>query len=175
MKTPSTRRLWPAVLLLVLGLLLLGACSAKDKTMTLGITGYNYTGDGVQEYYVNESRGSNLSIFSGGGSTSCCVSLPAHWKPEVNVKIEANIIHYTQPWKEQMPWEQFKACCLARRIFEKTVPVQPYKDNAGGVVQVFFLPDDQIEVWVSPLSVLHPDHPSKRGYPKNLNPATESQ
>ena len=41
------------------------------------------------------------------------------------------------------------------------------------ILQVFFLPNDEIEVWATRYDLGHPDHPSKRDYPKNPNPVPQ--
>ena len=137
------------------------------QPMAVGITGYNFTNEGVQEYYVNDSRGSNLPPYGGGGATSCCVRLPGQWTPGLTVKVDWTIGHYTQPWeiRKNMTIEQEEACCWTQRTLSKTVPVERYGDEGGGV-QVFFLPDDDIKVWVSDLGLGHERHPSGMAYPK---------
>ena len=93
---------WLVALVMVVAGAGLAACSPTTaKPVTVGITGYNFTAEGVQEYYVNGMRGSNLPPYGGGGSTSCCVSLPAKWTPELTVKVSWTIGHYTRPWEER--------------------------------------------------------------------------
>ena len=62
-------------------------------------------------------------------------------------------------------------CCVARRTLTKTVPIQPY--DAPSTLQVLFLPNDEIEVWATRYDLGHPDHPSKRDYPKTPNPVPQ--
>ena len=155
---------------LALGLALAGCEPPAPRTpqpMAVGITGYNFTNEGVQEYYVNDSRGSNLPPYGGGGATSCCVRLPGQWTPGLTVKVDWTIGHYTQPWeiRKNMTIEQEEACCWTQRTLSKTVPVERYGDEGGGV-QVFFLPDDDIKVWVSDYDLGFPGHPSGMAYPK---------
>ena len=138
------------------------------QPMAVGITGYNFTNEGVQEYYVNDSRGSNLPPYGGGGATSCCVRLPGQWTPGLTVKVDWTIGDYTLPWSklEPMTPEQRSACCWTQRTLSKTVPVERYGEE-GGLVQVFFLPNDDIKVWVHDAGPQNPNHPSHMGYPKN--------
>ncbi|MET3493652.1 DUF3304 domain-containing protein [Variovorax boronicumulans] len=163
-KLRRRRRAWFA-LALAAGLL---ACSpTTPKPMTAGITGYNFTAEGVQEYYVNGMRGSNLPPYGGGGSTSCCVSLPAKWTPGLTVKVSWTIGDYTLPWSklEPMTPEQRSACCWRQRTRSKLVPVERYAQD-GGRLQVFFLANDAVHVWVSNIGLLSSEHPSHMGYPK---------
>ena len=146
----------------------LAACEPSvAKPMTVGITGYNFTAEGVQEYYVDGMRGSNLPPYGGGGSTSCCVSLLAKWTPGLTVKVSWTIGDYTLPWAELEPMtpEQRSACCWRQRTLSKVVPVERYAEG-GGRLQVFFLADDEIRVWVSNVGLLSSEHPSHLGYPK---------
>jgi hypothetical protein len=160
-------RRWFAVLFMLTVGLGLSACSpAATKPITVGITGYNFTAEGVQEYYVNGMRGSNLPPYGGGGSTSCCVSLPAKWTPELTVKVSWTMGDYTLPWSklEPMTPEQRSECCWRQRTLNKVVPVERYA--VGALVQVFFLPHDEIKVWVYDPGPQNPGHPSRMGYPK---------
>jgi len=159
---------WLIVLALLAVALGLATCSpSAAKPVTVGITGYNFTAEGVQEYYVNGMRGSNLPPYGGGGSTSCCVSLPAKWSPELTVKVSWTIGHYTRPWGERknMTVQQESACCWHQRTLSKVVPVERYDERVGRV-QVFFLANDELKVWVSDIGLLSPDHPSGMSYPK---------
>lgn len=148
----------------------LAACEASvAKPMTVGITGYTFTSEGVQEYYVNGVRGSNLPPYGGGGSTSCCVSLPAKWTPELTVKVSWTMGHWTTPYESRKHLsvdEQIK-CCSAERTLSKVVPVERYE--VAALVQVFFLPQDEIKVWVYDPGPQNPSHPSHMGYPKKPN------
>jgi hypothetical protein len=177
----ALRHLPKAILAMLMALLLVGALSAckpaaqappgPPPPMNVGITGYNFTNEGVQEYYVDGSRGSNLPAYGGGGSVSCCVSLPDRWTPEVKVKVDWITGHWTLPIGEILPMDINEAirCCLARRTISKTVPVERYGEKGGGV-QVFFLPNDEVQVWVSDYGLGHDKHPSGMSYPRNPNP-----
>ncbi|MET3914575.1 hypothetical protein ABID97_001357 [Variovorax sp. OAS795] len=158
---------WLVALVMVVAGVGLAACSPTTaKPVTVGITGYTFTSEGIQEYYVNGMRGSNLPPYGGGGSTSCCVSLPAKWSPDLTVKVEWITGHWTAPMDQIQAMDISEAikCCLARRTLTKVVPVERYEE--GGLVQVFFLPNDEIKVWVYDPGPQNPSHPSHMGYPK---------
>jgi len=155
------------VLALLAAALGLAACSpSAAKPVTVGITGYTFTSEGIQEYYVNGMRGSNLPPYGGGGSTSCCVSLPAKWSPDLTVKVEWITGHWTAAMDQIQAMDISEAikCCLARRTLSKVVSVERYE--VGGIVQVFFLPHDEIKVWVSQYDLGHEKHISGMAYPK---------
>ncbi len=135
--------------------------------MTVGITGYNYTSEGVQDYYVNGQRGSNIPPYGGGGSVSCCVSLPPKWSPDLVVSVHWTMGRWTTPYetRKHLTIRQQIECCSTERALEKTIPVERY-GKEGGRLQVFFLPNDEIQVWVYDAGPQNPEHPSQRSYPK---------
>lgn len=141
------------------------------SSYSAGITGYNFTSEGVQEFYINGQGGSNLPPFGGGGKTSCCVNVPKQWRPGLVAKIDWTMGRWTTPYesrKHLSPAAQV-ACCSAERKLSKTVSIERYGVE-GGELQVFFLPNDEIEVWVSNYDLGHEKHPSGMAYPKNPNP-----
>jgi len=159
---------WLVVLAISTVGLSLAACNpTAAKPITVGITGYNFTAEGVQEYYVNGMRGSNLPPYGGGGSTSCCVSLPAKWTPELTVKVSWTMGDWKVPYAQiaALSTQEQIACCWIERTLSKVVPVERYGEE-GGRLQVFFLTNDEIRVWVSNIGLLSPEHPSRMGYPK---------
>ncbi|RDI28386.1 uncharacterized protein DUF3304 [Pseudacidovorax intermedius] len=89
------------------------------------------------------------------------------WTPDLKVKVDWTIGHYTRPWEQRkdMSIEQERACCWTQRTLSKVVPIQPYGAEGGGL-QVFFLPDDEIEIWVSEWDLGADQHPSGRRYPR---------
>ncbi|MCR8957846.1 DUF3304 domain-containing protein [Variovorax sp. S2] len=160
-----------ALLFLVSALLLAGCkpeAPKKEEPVTVGITGYVFTDEGIQEYFVNDMYGSNLPPFGGGGKTSCCVNLPAKWSPDLRVKVDWITGHWTVPLDkiQAMDITEAMKCCLARRALSKTVSIEPYETDKMGSLQVFFLPDDQIKVWVSKYDLGHERHPSGMSYPE---------
>jgi len=154
-------------------LLLVGASGCEPnppkppEPSIMGITGYNYTDEGVQEYYVNGKRGSNLPAYGGGGSVSCCVSLPALWSPDLRVTVDWTIGHWTTAYetRKHLTVQQQIDCCFTERTLRKTVPIERY-GKEGGDVQVFFLPNDELQAWVYDAGPQNPGHPSHRGYPR---------
>ena len=151
-------------------LLVAGATGCEPeppKPLIAGITGYNFTGEGVQDYYVNDQRGSNLPPYGGGGSLSCCVPLPAQWSPGLTVTVDWTMGRWTTPHetRKHLTVRQQIECCSAERTLHKTVPVERY-GKEGSRLQVFFLPNDEIQVWVYEAGPQSSEHPSSRGYPE---------
>ncbi len=151
-------------------LLLAGASGCEPKPpepMIVGITGYNFTSEGVQGYSVNDHGGSNLPPYGGGGSVSCCVSLPAQWGPDLTVTVAWTMGRWTTPYesRKHLTVQQQIECCSAERTLRKTVPIERY-GKEGGRLQVFFLPNDELQAWVYGAGPQNPKHPSHRGYPE---------
>ena len=139
----------------------------KAKSFASGITGYNFTNEGVQYYVVDGNYGSNLPPYGGGGKTSCCMRLPGQWQPDLTVKVTWITGHWTVPLEKvhAMDIEKAIECCLARRTLSKTVPIERYGPDDDGL-QVFFLPGDEIKVYVSRYGLGHEKHPSGMTYPE---------
>ncbi|MEF7614213.1 DUF3304 domain-containing protein [Aquincola sp. MAHUQ-54] len=144
-----------------------------DALIGVSITGINYTDEGVQDFFVDGAWGANLPTYGGGGGTTCCVMLPRTWRPGLTVTVKWTIGHYTRPYKlrKHIPVMEQRACCWSERSLEKTVPVQQYAKPAK--LQVFFLPDDELEIWVFDATPPNPDHPSGRPYPLDPRPPEE--
>ena len=167
---------WWQLLIAILLMAMVSACKPEPKPMTAGITGYNFTREGVQNFSVNEMYGSNIPPYGGGGSLSCCVLLPANWMPELRATVHWTIGDWTVPYEqiENLSTKEQIRCCWSQRTLTKTVPIEPYGED-GGAVQVFFLPDDEIKIYVSNYDLGHEKHPSGMAYPKNPNPPTNKE
>lgn len=128
------------------------------------IRGYNYTGEGVQEFYVDGKWASNLPPYGGGGGDVCCIDLTA-WHQGLTVTLDWTMGSWTVPYaqRKHLSWEEQFRCCARERKLHQIVPIQRFQ--YADTLQVFFLPDDKVEVWVYDAGPQHPDHPSKRGYP----------
>ena len=150
-----------------------GQSPKADQKSSVSLRGYNFTAEGVEEFFVDGYWAANLPPYGGGGGDICCAMLPAHWSPDLRVTVRWTVSHYTAPWEQRkhMSLEEEIKCCVARRTLTKTVPIQPY--DAPSTLQVLFLPNDEIEVWATRYDLGHPDHPSKRDYPKNPNPVPQ--
>jgi hypothetical protein len=149
--------------------------SDPKGSTAVSMRGYNYTAEGVQVFYVNDARVSNLPPNGGGGKDSCCAMLPDQWHEGLAVRVDWTIGHYTVPWaqRERMTVAEERQCCWSERTLQQIVPVQRY--DSPSTLQVFFLPDDKLEVWVTKYDLGHPEHPSGRSYPvKPTQPISSS-
>ena len=133
-------RLLVAICLLCM-LPLLAAC--ERKMYAVGIRGYNHTDKVIGEFQVNGgSGGSALAPHSGGGSLTCCASIPAKWRPGLQVTIR-----WVDGWSEN---EQ-----------ERVVPVPEYTDETAGDFTVHFLRNGEVKVFSTRYALWHPDYPLK--------------
>ncbi|ATA51929.1 hypothetical protein CKY39_00815 [Variovorax boronicumulans] len=138
--------------------------AASPSSIGMPIRGYNFTNEGVQGFRVNGTYGANISPYGGGGGDTCCTRIPFVWHEGQAVTVKWTIGHYTLPYAQRNHMsfdEQDKF--WTQRTLEKVVPVQRYDEPE--IVQVFFLPNDELEVWVYKAGPQNPGHPSTRGYP----------
>ncbi len=128
---------------------LLAGCTPRAETMGADITGYNHTQDQSLYYYtVNGNMGSNLGPGGGGGSFSCCVSIPRHWEPGTKVKVWWMYQGDTKELPPEPP----------PHVAEVELP--PYKPSDVGSLQVHFYPDQKIKAVVSRYAIWHEDYPA---------------
>ncbi len=153
------------------GMCMLTACSKeplKNEASSSSISGYNYTSEGIQEFFVTGAWGSGISI-GGGGAMVCCVNLPDKWTPDLKVTVEwersdcgpegprgsrCPVPPDLEITGKLPPW--------AHKKLKKNVPIEPYEKS--DTVQVFFLPNDEVKVYV------YPDDPHAVGHPAKLGP-----
>ena len=173
-------RLFSALALSLALLTLLPACSKKTpktETTISAISGYNYSNEGIQIFYVNGAWGGALGIGEGGGGEVCCVTLPVQWAPGLSATVEweRSDCGLGGPGNERCP--SFKHLEVGNKIpdwkmktLKKVIAIEPYEK--GATVQVMFLPDDEVKIFVSSLMATHADHPSRLGRARPLdNPA----
>jgi hypothetical protein len=140
------------------------ATPAKPTGTPVSISGYNYTIEGIQEFYVNGAWGSNLGIADGGGSTVCCVQLPDKWTPGLSatVKWERSDCGGNGPGNARCPFGTGGEGWHLKNL-DATVPIEPYERPYD--LQVMFLPGDEIKLYVFGAGPINPAHPSKLGRP----------
>ena len=120
---------------------LLAAC--EEKTYAVGIRGYNHTDQDIGQFQINGGAGgSALAPHSGGGSLTCCVSIPAKWRPGLQVTVR-----WVDGWDKN---EQ-----------ERVVSVPEYTDETAGYFSVHFLRSGEVKVFSTGYALWHPDYPLK--------------
>ena len=170
LKPQST--LW-RILLLGFVFLTLQACSKADDAdkkpegTPVSISGYNYTIEGIQEFYVNGEWGGGLGIGAGYDMT-CCVMLPDKWTPGLSATLEwrRSDCQGNGPGNERCPFGTHGEGWHEKTL-KSTVPIEPY--DRPNAVQVMFLPNDEVKIYVVPVDPDHPDHPAKLGRPHPID------
>jgi len=153
--------------LIMIGVIALTACDSNftppptDNMAGSSLSAYNFSAEGIQEYFVDGAWGSGVGIGSGGGQV-CCVKIPRKWHEKLEVTIE---------WRRtdcggvdaqgRSKCRDMELGSWPKKPLKKSVPIEPY--SAPDTVQVFFLPHDEIKIYVSDMAPWHPEHPSKLG------------
>lgn len=165
MKIPilSVVRSHPIVSLLVLGVLLgsyalLHARPKGTDRMPASIVGVQHLGSDhlIHKFYVNKGDYGNVGEGGGGGSFTCCVTLPKHWYPGLKADIRwevYRIIKPTDPAEEET--------VESEGIYRAQVPVEPYREP--GKFFVHFFPNGRVRIVVSPISHSGDGHPIRWG------------
>ena len=126
--------------------MLVSTSACSEKMVPAGVVGYNHTKDRpIQFFSVNGASGPNVNPENGGGKESCCVSVPAHWRPGLKATIEWE--YDTEQNDPNPPPPRQKA----------VVDIPEYK--VVGNFQVHFYPNHKVKVVVSMCSIEHPFYP----------------
>ncbi|MDA5343478.1 DUF3304 domain-containing protein [Stenotrophomonas maltophilia] len=125
-----------STLVVLLLLPVLAACKGQSASTPVGVRGYNHTDNHVAQFLVNGGSGGSAWPHSAGG-TVCCVVLPDHWAPDQKVEIE---------WTTDLETYQ-----------KATESISRY--NEVGSLAVHFLRNGQVKVFVTNLTLGHPDYP----------------
>jgi len=130
-------RIWLLACVLIL-LPWLSAC--KGKTIASSVVGHNHTNRGVM--FSLNGAGTYLSPHTGGGNFTCCVNLPAPWRPGLTARVKWS-------WNGSDEW------------FEEIIPIPKYDYRKTGQTSVHFLRNGEIKVFVPFGGLGHPDYPLK--------------
>lgn len=73
------------------------ACNKQSMKTVVSLTAYNHTEHGIGSYIVTLDDGSSaeagyLDPGEGGGGKTCCLSIPATWKPGMEANIVMNTV-----------------------------------------------------------------------------------
>lgn len=134
-----------------------------DAFSPSGLSAYNYSNEGIQEFHLDGTWGSNVGVGAGGGAV-CCVSVPKKWRPRLTVTLEWRRSDCGIPRSPQCTIEN--AGKWPKKSFKKTIPIEPYE--VPGRVQVMFLPDDDVKIYVRDEDPWADEHPSHLGAPRPL-------
>ena len=123
------------------------ACGKEKMELTVNLSAYNHTENGVGGYVVTLSNGSRveagfLAPGKGGGGMTCCLSIPKIWRPGLTANIIMSSI------------ENGKEIHV-----EKNVPVPKYTASDVGMFIVHFLHDGTYKVFVTKYVLGHRKYP----------------
>lgn len=120
--------------------------ASAENSVPASITGYNHSKiEFIDGFSVNGAGGANLSPEGGGGNQSCCVTIPARWRPGLQAKI-AWVYGSVASTGRSAPPPQ-----------EKMVAIPEYK--TPGSVHVHFYDEHKVKIVISTCSIEHPFYP----------------
>lgn len=155
---------WTKHVLALFALLALAACDVTNddrpdpNVAASSLSRYNFSSEGIQEFYVDGVWGSGVGIGSGGGSV-CCVMIPRKWHEGLQVTVEWRRSDCGVPKSPECTLENVGN--WPKKTLKKTVPIEPYDEPDE--TQVFFLPHDEIRVYVTKYGAHSPHHPAGLG------------
>ncbi|HPR06957.1 MAG TPA: DUF3304 domain-containing protein [Denitromonas sp.] len=164
---------WRATLCALFALLTLTACDVTNNDRpdpniaASSLAAYNFSAEGIQEFYVDGAWGSNVGIGSGGSSV-CCVMIPSKWHGGLQVTVEWRRSDCGVPKSSECTLENVGN--WPKKTLKKTVPIEPYDEPDE--TQVFFLPHDEIRVYVTKYTARSAHHPAHLG---RARPLTEDE
>ena len=167
------RALW---LTLISGLSLQGCAQPKPERLGAPIEGYSHTSAAINRFSVNGNGGPNIGPYGGGGKQNCCAPMPVKWHPGLTVVVEWE--KDTDPYAYGRWTEAMFSDAWNKRMDEHkkhythhraVVPVARYERL--GVVNVHFLPCNQVAVTAGLMMPGTPNYPYK--FPQKMEePAT---
>nr|WP_294979298.1 DUF3304 domain-containing protein [uncultured Pseudomonas sp.] len=153
-------------LLIAIAFWISGCSAAPPENLPTPIEGYNHTSAAINWFKVNGAGGSNFGPHLGGGSQTCCVSLPTKWRPGLRAVVEwekdPDPRSYGK-WPEPLfsdAWRKRMAEHETHYTRHRAVVDIPSYDKVGAIV-VHFLPCDQVKVIASIYVYGHPQYAIK--------------
>jgi hypothetical protein len=136
--------------------LMCGGCDAKsgnpdlEKSISLGIVGYNYTSDYIDEFSVDGQSAGNLRVVSdnnGGGTVSCCAK---YWPTQKEHL-------FTIRWQSSACFYHSKST-ISNEVFDNIYSFYSEKDVSINLndtskpykyLEVYFYPDNVIKLAIT--------------------------
>ncbi|TDR73609.1 uncharacterized protein DUF3304 [Paludibacterium purpuratum] len=143
---------------------LLAACASlhAEDTIGLGVSNVNYSGTAYDsalavDPVTDKSGGGEAAMPYGAGGLMCCYSLPAKWRPGIQVEVRLLKEKVGKTYKERA-YEQDV-------WIKQTVEVPPYQGSPGTLWIVIY-PDGQVAVHATNYEPSNPNWPGKiKGWP----------
>ncbi|WP_227103717.1 DUF3304 domain-containing protein [Chromobacterium rhizoryzae] len=168
----ATWRSSQASLALLAFAVLLPAQAMGNKPSTemvpAGVEGYNHTSAAINRFSVNRAGGHNIGPFNnGGGSQSCCASLPRQWRPGLMATVEwEKDPNPNSPIKRDrngqiLPSEAIR---IRSEFTQHRAVVEIPRYDEPCAIQVHFLPCDQVRATATCHKPSSPNFPHKDWY-----------
>ena len=165
-----------AALGVLFSLMLLGCVETRPTMLGASISGVNHTSAAINHFSVNGGGGPNIGPYGGGPrSQMCCTMMPVQWRPGLTVVVEWEKdpnVGASVNWPKPRYSEGWFAAAQDHQTkytrHRAVVEVAPYKDL--GLLNVHFLPCDQVKVTAGATYYGHPDHPYK--FPRRMEVPT---
>lgn len=92
------------------------------------LTGVHHMGPNfkIDTFYVNTTDGGNVGREGGGGSITCCVELPAKWRPALMVTVRWGVSDWSQENVEETKKSNYRSVLL-EGIYRAHIPVEKYE------------------------------------------------
>ncbi|MEO9384572.1 DUF3304 domain-containing protein [Chromobacterium phragmitis] len=141
-------------------IILLTGCLEKNP-IDIPVASFNFSSHDINSIWVNGKWAGLVRVGEGGGQAGW-VSLPADYKPGTTIIVD---------WERNACAHGTLECAKRDKngdIFEKKlqriVTVPFYDSNRVAVLQLAFLPNDDIRAYAESRSFKHPDHPSHKEF-----------
>ena len=152
--------------------LMLGCVESRPTMLGAPLSGVNHTSAAINYFSVNGSVGPNIGPYGGGPrSQKGAAVLPLKWRPGLMVVVEWEKdpnVGASVSWPKPRYSEGWFAAAKDHQTkytrHRAVVEVAPYKDL--GLLNVHFLPCDQVKVTAGATYYGHPDHPYK--FPRRM-------
>ncbi len=164
------------LVMLISALSLQGCADSIPDRLGAPIEGYSHTSAAINRFSVNKNGGPNLAPYGYGGGQMCCATLPVKWHPGLTVVVEWEKDPNPHAYADWPKPRYSDAWSKAAREHEAkytrhraVVAVAPYERL--GVVNVHFLPCNQVAVTAGLMMPRSPNYPYK--FPQKMQePAT---
>lgn len=102
------------------------------------LTGVHHMGPSfkIDTFYVNNTDGGNVGREGGGGSITCCVELPAKWRPGLTVTVRWGVSDWSQQNVDETKKGNYRSVLLDG-IYRAHIPVEKYESAEHLYVHFF--------------------------------------
>lgn len=114
----------------------------------------------ISKVFVNKADGGFAGRDGGGAAIFCCIMIPSHWRPGVNVEVRWAVGDWSRENRAEVDVGNYQSLSI-KGMYIANVPVEKY--DAPGDIYVHFFPKGRVRVVSSMYSVLSPSHPIRYG------------